>query len=247
MAGMSKQMTFGSRTGATVFYTIALFVASLAGCDNGQPAGNAPTAPPTAAPSPTTTGTDVNAAVPMDDAAAQPATTFPAGGAPVAGPDAPADATLPAGDAPAKDDAAGADGAGERQSVGGLSFMAPAGWRMTEGNPMRLATLTDGQVELAITSFPGDVGGRLANVNRWRQQAGLPAIAEAELPKETRTIEVDGREVLLVDAAGAETRLLAASIPGDGKLFFAKLTGPADKVGASTDVFEAFVKSIKVE
>ncbi|CAA9414552.1 MAG: hypothetical protein AVDCRST_MAG64-2517, partial [uncultured Phycisphaerae bacterium] len=118
---------------------------------------------------------------------------------------------------------------------------------MNQDKPMRLGTLTKGQVELALTSFPGDVGGKLANVNRWRQQAGLPPIAEAQLEKETRTIEVDGRQVMLVDVAGPETRLLAASIPGEGKLYFAKVTGPADQVAASRDAFEAFVKSVKVE
>lgn len=49
---------------------------------------------------------------------------------------------------------------------------------------MRLATLVfesqSGPVEVAVTRFPGDVGGVLANVNRWRQQAGLTPVEDAE-------------------------------------------------------------------
>jgi hypothetical protein len=39
--------------------------------------------------------------------------------------------------------------------------------------------------EVAISHFPGDVGGDLANVNRWRQQVALPPIDEAGLAVST--------------------------------------------------------------
>ena len=62
----------------------------------------------------------------------------------------------------------------------------PDTWRLrNDTRPMRLATFeapaTDGWVEVAITRFPGRVGGELANVNRWREQIGLGPISEAEL------------------------------------------------------------------
>jgi hypothetical protein len=258
------------RTATPQFPLLAMLgVLAFAGCDNaqsgapGSPAQPTSNVPSTGGGSGSTQPTDATAAVPMDDAAGAPATTWPAGGAPADGTPpadapAPSDGT-PAADAPAPADAAGATpppadapapapaATGQRQSVGGLSFELPEGWTLKPASTMRLGTVTDGTVEIALSSFPGDVGGKLANVNRWRGQVGLPPVAEADLERETRTIEVDGKPVMLVDAAGTETRLLAASIPGDGKLFFARLMGPTDQVGARKDAFEALVKSIKVE
>ena len=50
---------------------------------------------------------------------------------------------------------------------------------------MRLATYMipteAGDQEVAVTRFPGQVGGVLANINRWRGQMGLQPIAEPEL------------------------------------------------------------------
>tara|TARA_R110000744_G_scaffold255462_1_gene370952 strand:- start:7042 stop:7410 length:369 start_codon:yes stop_codon:yes gene_type:complete len=50
---------------------------------------------------------------------------------------------------------------------------------------MRLATFvipTDaGGQEVAITRFPGQVGGTLANINRWREQMGLERIDQSQL------------------------------------------------------------------
>ena len=40
----------------------------------------------------------------------------------------------------------------------------------------------DNSVDISITSSPGDVGGLLANVNRWIGQIDLPPINDASLP-----------------------------------------------------------------
>ncbi len=60
-------------------------------------------------------------------------------------------------------------------------WATPEGWtRDAEPRPMRLATYmapdADGPVEVAISRFPGRVGGELANINRWRGQMGLPPV-----------------------------------------------------------------------
>lgn len=50
---------------------------------------------------------------------------------------------------------------------------------------MRLATFIvpteAGDQEVAVTRFPGQVGGVLANINRWRGQMGLQPITEPQL------------------------------------------------------------------
>lgn len=69
---------------------------------------------------------------------------------------------------------------------------------------MRIATYIadtpSGQVEIAITRFPGDVGGVLANINRWRGQMGLGPVLESGLESTINRFEVPG-------FSGYETRI----------------------------------------
>jgi hypothetical protein len=60
-----------------------------------------------------------------------------------------------------------------------VHWQAPAGWQERPGNGMRRASFqiagADGaQADMAVTVFPGDVGGDLANVNRWRPDQASP-------------------------------------------------------------------------
>jgi hypothetical protein len=113
---------------------------------------------------------------------------------------------------------------------------------------MRLATLTDGTADVAISSFGGNVGGVLANVNRWRQQVGLPPVtSQADAEKQMTEIDVNGRKIHVFDFEGPAKRTLVASVPGDDKLYFIKLTAPVNVVAARRDAFDRIVKSVRVE
>ncbi|OHE88955.1 MAG: hypothetical protein A3G75_13040 [Verrucomicrobia bacterium RIFCSPLOWO2_12_FULL_64_8] len=68
-----------------------------------------------------------------------------------------------------------------------IRWQTPAGWQeQAAGNVRQGSFLVAGeggaQADMSVISFPGDVGGDLANVNRWRNQIQLPPITEAELP-----------------------------------------------------------------
>ncbi|MEM9084144.1 MAG: hypothetical protein AAGB34_11155, partial [Planctomycetota bacterium] len=76
-------------------------------------------------------------------------------------------------------------------------WVVPIGWlRDPEPRPMRLATYRivkdDTEVEVAITRFPGRVGGDLANVNRWRNQMGLGPIDRDVLAKSLERFSSEG-------------------------------------------------------
>jgi hypothetical protein len=155
------------------------------------------------------------------------------------------------GPPPATQAVAAPDGApsagGKRDSVEGVSWETPDGWSRGRQAPMRLATLTDGQADIAISASPGNVGGILANVNRWRQQVKLPPVGtEADARKDVREMDVNGRKVEIVDLTGSE-RTLVAIVPGDGRLYFFKMTAPADVAAKRQAAFEQLVKSIRVE
>ena len=159
-----------------------------------------------------------------------------------ASPPAPADA-----DAPTKRrDAASV--AGKREGASGVSWETPAGWSQGAATPMRVATLTDGTAEIAINAFPGNVGGTLMNVNRWRGQLGLePLASEADAEAAMGTVDVNGRKVRTLDLSNNGQRMLVAVVPGEGRLYFFKMTAPSDVVAARKGVFDQFVKTIRVE
>ncbi len=107
----------------------------------------------------------------------------------------------------------------------------PSSWKEVETtSSMRIATfLADNGQEIAVTAFPGDVGGLIANVNRWRGQVGLDSTDQAGVEGVIKRL--DGIDVIIVDVAGSETRLVGSIIDvGDGQTWFAKAIGPTEKV-----------------
>lgn len=114
----------------------------------------------------------------------------------------PADgASAPAGEA--------VSGAGEAEAESAWPWRVPEGWVLDpEPRRMRLATYVvsdeSGDVEVAVTRFPGRVGGELANVNRWRGQMGLEPVDEAGLEGVIERFGAEGFD-------GYETRLESGS------------------------------------
>lgn len=136
----------------------------------------------------------------------------------------------------------------------GLTWTAPASWRAKPVSAMRKGSFAipgpegaDG--DLSITAFPGDVGGKLANVNRWRGQLELPPLADAELEGALTHLEVNGLHADVVEFANAQAakpqRLIGAVVPFEGATWFFKLTGPDALVAQQKDAFFAFLKTIK--
>lgn len=136
----------------------------------------------------------------------------------------------------------------------GLTWTAPAGWESRQGSAMRKATYViagegGATAELAITAFPGDVGGDLANVNRWRGQIGLPPISAAELPAALERFEANGLKIAVADLTATSgspaTRVLGGIVPHDGSTWFFKLTGPAPLIEREKVAFIDFLKTVK--
>ena len=138
-----------------------------------------------------------------------------------------------------------------------LAWEVPAGWSAGPERPMRKATLLiPGEAgapgaELSVTAFPGDVGGNLANVNRWRQQLSLPPIGEAELGSALQHLDVGALHVDFVELVGpakppaSPQSVLGAIVPYAGATWFFKLTGPDALVARERDAFLAFVRSLR--
>lgn len=134
-----------------------------------------------------------------------------------------------------------------------LAWTAPANWKKKANSSMRKGSYTVGEeasaADMAVTAFPGDVGGDLANVNRWRGQVGLPPIAENELAGAVTVLEANGLKIRFVDLLGGTPeqplRMLGGWVPFDGSTWFFKLTGPATLVENEKPAYLELLRSIK--
>ncbi|MCG3147661.1 MAG: hypothetical protein PCFJNLEI_01101 [Verrucomicrobiae bacterium] len=132
------------------------------------------------------------------------------------------------------------------------TWEVPAGWQPGKPSSMRRATYIvkgadDKTAELAVTVFPGDVGGLVANVNRWRGQLGLPPATPEEIAKFTTELTVAGAPSTLVEFTNPQTgqRMAVVTAPHAGSSWFYKLTGPAAVVEATKADLVKFVQSTK--
>lgn len=140
-----------------------------------------------------------------------------------------------------------------------IALTVPAGWVKSEGSAMRVASfkipgdgIPDGDV--SVIPLMGNAGSALENVNRWRAQLRLPALASADDPALGKKAAGASGEILITHTVSTEnlfdgdhkgamsTAILKA---GDNTWFF-KLAGEAELVARNREKFEAFVLSAKV-
>ncbi len=131
-----------------------------------------------------------------------------------------------------------------------LKWEVPANWKPVQASSMRYASFAvsdaaGGTADLAVSSFPGDTGGDLANVNRWRQQSGLQPVAEAELNSLIVSVKAKDAEIRTVDLAGSSSRILAGWTMQDGSTWFFKLSGPDALVAGEKAAFVKFLESVQ--
>ena len=130
-----------------------------------------------------------------------------------------------------------------------IKWEVPQGWSPAATSPMRYASFTaekgGEKADVSVVTFAGDGGSDADNVNRWRQQIGLPA-AEANALK-AMIVPVKGNEISFstVDMEGATARVLAAWARHDGRAWFFKLTGPKTVVEQEKPKFVKFLQSIR--
>jgi len=96
-------------------------------------------------------------------------------------------------------------------------WVVPEGWVFDETpRQMRVATYmapteTSNQ-EVAVTRFPGRVGGELANINRWRGQMGLAPISEGELEEHIDRFTMDGYDGYQIRIESDSGAMLASAV-----------------------------------
>ncbi len=154
-------------------------------------------------------------------------------------------------------------------SVAGLKWTPPTGWKTEGARPMRAATYTippaagdTASAECVVYFFGAGQGGSVqANLDRWKGQILAPRGKPSDAKIAKRTIH--GLKVTTIDASGDYTgmggpiassksvqhnyRLLGAIVEGPGGNVFIKFTGPAKTIAASRAALEQLLNSFDIE
>jgi hypothetical protein len=133
-----------------------------------------------------------------------------------------------------------------------LKWNAPASWTVKPPSSMRKGSYAlgaGGGIDLSITAFPGDVGGTVANVNRWLGQVGLPSIDEADLPSYTTHVSANGLIFFVADTGSKDPanpqRIVAAVTSWQGDSWFFKMSGPSKLVADEKAEFLDFIQTVR--
>ena len=143
-------------------------------------------------------------------------------------------------------------------SAAKLSYQTPDDWKPTSpiirGFQYEAAFAVEGGALVTISKFPGQGGGLLSNANRWRDQIGLPPIAQDQLDQAVKSLAVDGTGADYVDFKGPGKKptdggehILGVMVPRGIETWFIKMQGPAETVAKQKAAFEKFVGSVKFD
>jgi hypothetical protein len=149
-----------------------------------------------------------------------------------------------------------APAAAEGEAGGLPEWAVPSTWKSQPPTQMLLAKfIASGQasemVEVTVSRFPGDTGGLLANVNRWRGQVGLEPVREQDLGQCSAPLELPEGKATLVDVSGTnprtgkKARLIGAIVPRGGQTWFFKLVGDLPVAEQEKAAFIKFVQSAR--
>lgn len=137
------------------------------------------------------------------------------------------------------------------KEAGVINYKVPEGWEELSPSGIRKVNLIvedeNGRAELTVLAFPGDVGGQLANINRWRGQIGLETVDEEMLPNFTNSYSISGHEGLYVRLEGNPKSILGGLLPFHGYTWFFKFLGESDTVLANESAMKGFIDSVRLE
>ncbi|MDX2109027.1 MAG: hypothetical protein SFY80_02175 [Verrucomicrobiota bacterium] len=128
-------------------------------------------------------------------------------------------------------------------------WAVPASWKPGPVSSMRKASFLvqdgDAVADISVTAFPGNVGGGLANLNRWRAQIGLPPTNEAELAASAKPVKAASVAGTMHDLSSAQKRMIVVTLPVDGVSWFFKITGDTAVIEKEQAAFLGFVQSVR--
>ncbi len=135
----------------------------------------------------------------------------------------------------------------------GLVWEVPTDFVAGRQSSQRLGSYTvEGEspqtLDISITRFPGNVGGLVANVNRWRGQLGLaPVNSEAEVHMHDHPAGTLVFKLIDLNNDTANEAMLIGLLEFQGNSWFFKMSGQSPLVSEQRDNFILLINSVKEE
>lgn len=131
----------------------------------------------------------------------------------------------------------------------GLTWSAPGAWHEDKTpRPMREATFTVGEgdkaAELAVTRLSGQFGDMASNINRWRGQVGLEAVADAATVP-SRDVKSAAGDVKVYTMEGPAKSITVGMLKQGESTWFFKLVGDKTTVAQNVTAFDQFLQSLR--
>lgn len=131
-----------------------------------------------------------------------------------------------------------------------IKWTTPQTWAELPPSSMRYASFSapadnGAKIDISIVTFAGEGGSDADNVNRWRQQLGLPPMDRAAVASQIAQLKTDAENFATVDIVGANARTIAAWTRYDGRVWFFKATGPNAAVEKEKSNFVKFIQSVR--
>ena len=149
----------------------------------------------------------------------------------------------------------GPPGAGSRPAPAGtglgLTYKVPSGWK--DAAPRTLVLVgwdvkRDGQeVQVYISKLDAPGSNLVANVNRWRDQAGLERLSGDDVRNTVDPVTVGGSKGHSIELRGAKKSIYGAIVIRDGAGWFFKLQGDPGLAEEEKANFDAWLKSVQFD
>lgn len=137
------------------------------------------------------------------------------------------------------------------QGSAALAWSLPDGWSEEAGSGMRIATLRPAMypsVEVTIIALEGPAGGELANVNRWREQIGLPIVEATALGLTRKKVVSKVGEVIVHELLSPRGDGIIAGMvaPSGGHTWFIKMAGDSRSLAAVREMFLRWMSNLQI-
>jgi hypothetical protein len=131
-----------------------------------------------------------------------------------------------------------------------VKWEVPGNWKVVPASSMRYASFAvsgeNGEAgDISVIVFPGDGGADLDNVNRWRQQIGLPLVDANQLNSSIVVVNGHDASISTVAMTGDSAGIVAGWVRRDGHVWFFKLSGPTRLVTSEKSNFVKFLESVQ--
>jgi hypothetical protein len=132
---------------------------------------------------------------------------------------------------------------------GAPTWEAPKHWVAGKASSVRIASYLvkdakGNELDFSITSFPGDVGGLLSNVNRWLSQVDLPTIEDSNNSPLLSSFKLDDKDAHLLIAENTEKTIYGALLFGTSQSWFFKIMGDTSLAKVEKENFLNLLSSV---